>query len=597
MRISAASAFSFLVRAVSARWVADSRSFTLWLGSFSTTSFSASYILPDCWSVFSCSDTVTDCLRHRCTFIGVSISSSSARALTRSWFSTRFSCSTSCRMSAVLASPRVSRLRCDRRLLISILSSRMSSSRSRYWFSPRSSAIFSMLSFSVSSEAECSSSVFMFSTTVFSVCFSFSTRSIVLFALNSSATLAAFSSFSWSTLRIAFFSRSFSPSDSLLQVVRSRSKMFRSPRLGDEVLPVQQVLVQLLDPIGQVLHLLCVAVPILLDLQQERLLLLRGSLLLSASSLKCFASSVLVASSASTSVCCVCRLSSWRLSRNASFDVSSSTLYSSFTFASESRHFCSSSSMYRRCVCSRRFSSSTSTNSRSRVLNFRLERLYRILVALGQLHRLCHPSRGSRHFVLHLGDPVLLFDELLTQILTRNEQFLKVFRQPILPVALGLDRFEHTPQNTPPQLRQWCLLRNGVKADAQAMHRGASQSGIHLGGSSGIRRCCSCGSFLDPLALCLRVPPPPPPPADAFPPSTTMHASLRLTLRSCAVRLPPTIPPPPAPPAPTGEEATTDTDTFTVTFRLSTLAVRRTGDESPDEPNTESCSGFASSAE
>uniref|UniRef100_A0A8W7PB82 Uncharacterized protein n=1 Tax=Anopheles coluzzii TaxID=1518534 RepID=A0A8W7PB82_ANOCL len=281
----------------------------------------------------------------------------------------------------------------------------MSSSRSRYWFSPRSSAIFSMFSFSVSSEAECSSSVFMFSTTVFSVCFSFSTRSIVLFALNSSATLVAFSSFSWSTLRIAFFSRSFSPSDSLLQVVRSRSKMFRSPR--------------------------------------------------------------------------------------------------------QSRH--------------------TRT-------------------------ALVKPYFGS-----------------------------------------GLDRFEHTPQNTPPQLRQWCLLRNGVKADAQAMHRGASQSGIHLGGSSGIRRCCSCASFLDPLALCLRVPPPPP--ADAFPPSTTMHASLRLTLRSCAVRLPPTIPPPPAPPAPTGEEATTDTDTFTVTFRLSTLAVRRTGDESPDEPNTESCSGFASSAE
>lgn len=71
-------------------------------------------------------------LRQRWIFIGVIISSSSAWAFTRSCVRFLISCNTSCRMSAVLARPRLNKFFCECKLHISIFNNEMSFSR--FWY-------------------------------------------------------------------------------------------------------------------------------------------------------------------------------------------------------------------------------------------------------------------------------------------------------------------------------------------------------------------------------------------------------------------------------------------------------------------------------
>lgn len=85
---------------------------------------------------------------------------------------------------------------------------------------------------------------------------------------------------------------------------------------------------------------------------------------------------------------------------------------------------------------------------------------------------------------------VLLFVMLIIKQLrhTRTALFKPNFGK-------GACEFEHTPQKTPPQLRQWCRRRNVVNDCAQDMHCGASSSGIQRGG--GIIIGCDRGTDAD----------------------------------------------------------------------------------------------------
>uniref|UniRef100_A0A2M4C9J5 Putative secreted protein n=1 Tax=Anopheles marajoara TaxID=58244 RepID=A0A2M4C9J5_9DIPT len=74
------------------------------------------------------------------------------------------------------------------------------------------------------------------------------------------------------------------------------------------------------------------------------------------------------------------------------------------------------------------FAGLSSVRTFPRVLNFGLQGLYCILVTLRNLHCLRHSSGGRCNFILHLPNSILFLDQLLAQILTGNQELLKIFR-------------------------------------------------------------------------------------------------------------------------------------------------------------------------